>query len=267
VHTSYHQAGTVTGRLSSSSPNLQNIPIKDEYGRKIRECFIAAPGNVLISADYSQIELRLMAHFSGDLTLINAYKSNQDIHLKTASHLYQCSEKEITYEQRQFAKIVNFGLIYGMSSWGLAKKLHISIEQAHYFINKYFQQYPSILTYTESVKKFATDHGYVETLIGRRIPIDFRQKKSGLRSAINAPLQGTASDLIKLAMILINKHIMDSDEIYLLLQVHDELLFEVKEDKVQKWIPIIKNLMENCLPLAVPIVVNCNFGYNWRSAH
>jgi DNA polymerase-1 len=271
LHTTYHQTGTITGRLASSSPNLQNIPIKSKYGRKIRQAFIASPGYVLLSLDYSQIELRLMAHFSADPVLLEAYKKEQDIHKKTASTLFECGIETINDEQRQIAKTVNFGLIYGMSAWGLAKQLHITRDQAQHFIDTYFQQYPYVLAYMESMKQFAAEHGYVETLLGRRIPIE-RQKKTlsqnAFRAAINGPLQGTASDLIKLAMLSIDKNLQDyNEEIRLLLQVHDELIFEVKEEVAQIWAEKIATIMSDSLVLAVPLSVNSAFGSNWNDAH
>jgi DNA polymerase-1 len=268
IHTNYHQTGTITGRLSSSSPNLQNIPIKSQYGRKIRQAFIAKPGYLLLSLDYSQIELRLMAHFSNDSNLLNAYNNQQDIHIRTASNLFDRPLATVTDQQRQLAKTVNFGLIYGMSAWGLAKQLHISREQAQAFIDSYFKQYPGVKTYMESMKTFAAEHGYVTTLSGRRIPIDIKSKnnpsQNAFRAAINGPLQGTASDLIKLAMLDIAKEIYShQDEIELLLQVHDELIFEVKSEFAESWAKKICTLMESVLALNVPLKVNYQLHLNW----
>ncbi len=271
VHTYFNQAGTITGRLSSSGPNLQNIPIKTENGRKIRKAFIAEPGYLLLSADYSQIELRLMAEFSQDESLHHSYIENVDVHIKTAAAIFNIPIQDVTQDQRRIAKTINFGLIYGMSSWGLARQLKITRDQAQYFINKFFEQYPGVKNYMETMKNYASKHGEVKTLFGRKIPVEKKKDQptqSGLRAAINGPLQGTASDLIKKAMIEVNSKIADhNNDIKLLLQVHDELLFEVKADKIAYWSQEIKKLMESALKLQIPLVVNVGQGSDWEGAH
>ena len=271
IHTYFNQTGTITGRLSSSGPNLQNIPIKTENGRKIRKAFIAEEEYLLLSADYSQIELRLMAQFSADEVLHKAYSESIDIHTKTAAAIFNVPIEEVTHDQRRMAKTVNFGLIYGMSSWGLAKQLKITREQAQYFINKFFDQYPGVKEYMETMKNYATKHGEVKTIFGRKIPIEKKKDQatqSGLRAAINGPLQGTASDLIKKAMIDIYAKIVGhKNDIRLLLQVHDELLFEVKKDKFNYWSQEIKQHMESVLNLQIPLIVNIGHGADWEGAH
>ncbi len=274
VHTSFHQAVTATGRLSSSDPNLQNIPIRTLEGRKIRQAFIAPQGYKILSCDYSQVELRIMAHLSADEGLIAAFKNNLDIHKATAAQVFNISINEVTDNQRRFAKAINFGLIYGMSAFGLAKQLHIERGEAQKYIDKYFEQYPKILDYMENTRIFAEEHGYVETIFGRRLYLpeihskNMMLRKAATRAAINAPMQGTAADLIKLAMIEIDQLITKNfPNNYMVLQVHDELIFECEDKKIDDFIKNIKDLMENTTKLKVPLIVDANVGNNWDEAH
>lgn len=273
IHTSYHQAVTATGRLSSSDPNLQNIPIRTEEGRKIRQAFIAKPGFVLISADYSQIELRIMAHFSQDKQLLKAFQNDQDIHRFTASEVFDVALNEVTDEQRRSAKAINFGLIYGMSAFGLSRQLGIEQSAAKQYIDLYFARYPGVLAYMENIKEKAREMGYVETLFGRRLylpDINAKQvprRRQAERIAINAPLQGTAADIIKLAMVKGYQEIKKRTDICLLMQVHDELIFEVKESAVEQAKILIKTMMENTTTLSVPLLVEVGVGNNWDEAH
>jgi DNA polymerase-1 len=273
IHTSYHQAVTATGRLSSSDPNLQNIPIRTEEGRRIRQAFIPAPGYVFISADYSQIELRIMADLSKDPGLLKAFNANEDIHRFTASQVLDVPLEEVTFEQRRSAKAINFGLIYGMSAFGLAKQLEVDRSSAAAYMEQYFQRYPGVKTYMDDTRKQAEEMGYVETLFGRRLYLpDIRakhigRKRAAERTAINAPMQGTAADIIKKAMIALHERLGVQDEIKMILQVHDELVFEVKADHVEKAKKIIRECMENTVKLSVPLIVDIGVGNNWDEAH
>jgi len=275
IHTSYNQAVAVTGRLASSDPNLQNIPIKSPEGRKIREAFIAKPDFSILSADYSQIELRILAHLSKDSGLIQAFKDNKDIHTITASEIFNTKIEKITSEQRRYAKIINFGLIYGMGAFGLAKNLNITRGDAQNYIQEYFNKYPTVLQYMEESKQFAREHGYVETYFGRRLWLPEINSSNGLRkagaerAAINAPMQGTAADLIKLAMIEVQQWIHANSNLkgQMIMQVHDELVFEVPNTEVDIFIKKIPQIMQNVAKLDIPLTVEINAGKNWEEAH
>ena len=275
VHTSYNQAVAITGRLASSDPNLQNIPIRTEDGRKVREAFIAPQGHKILSADYSQIELRIMAHLSKDQRLIEAFKNNEDIHKITAAEIFNCDLSSVSSEQRRYAKVINFGLIYGMSAFGLAKNLNIERVAAQNYIERYFSRYPSVRNYMEEAKQFAKNNGYVETYFGRRLWVPEINGSNGIRraaaerAAINGPMQGTAADLIKMAMNAVDNWIKQSKEITgkMIMQVHDELVFEVPEDEVDLFKENIKDLMENIAELDVPLKVDIGIGGNWEQAH
>ena len=274
VHTSYQQAVASTGRLSSTEPNLQNIPIRSEEGRKIRQAFIARPGYKLLAADYSQIELRIMAHLSGDEGLLNAFSQGKDIHQATAAEIFDMPLDEVTTEQRRSAKAVNFGLIYGMSAFGLAKQLNVGRNEAQEYINLYFSRYPGVLEYMETTKANAKEHGFVETLMGRRLYLPDINARNGQlrqyaeRTAINAPMQGTAADIIKTAMVNIGDWLDQTTlDIQMLMQVHDELVFEVAEADLEAAKTEIKRLMESALELKVPLIVEIGEGDNWDEAH
>ncbi|MFA6700442.1 MAG: DNA polymerase I, partial [Thiomicrospira sp.] len=274
VHTSYQQAVASTGRLSSTEPNLQNIPIRTAEGRRIRQAFIARPGYVLLAADYSQIELRIMAHLSADAGLLNAFAEGKDIHQATAAEIFDTPLHEVTTEQRRSAKAVNFGLIYGMSAFGLANQLGVDRGLAQAYIDRYFARYPGVKTYMNTTKADAKYHGYVETLAGRRLYLPDINARNGQlrqyaeRTAINAPMQGTAADIIKKAMIALDNWIEQAEfDIRMLMQVHDELVFEVKADQVEAVKPHIKRLMESAMQLDVPLTVEIGQGLNWDEAH
>jgi len=275
VHTSYNQAVAITGRLASSDPNLQNIPIRTEDGRKVREAFIAPQGSKILSADYSQIELRIMAHLSKDKRLIEAFKNNEDIHRITAAEIFSCDLSNVSSEQRRYAKVINFGLIYGMSAYGLAKNLNIERVAAQNYIEKYFTRYPSVRNYMEEAKQSAKNNGYVETYFGRRLWVPEINGSNGIRraaaerAAINGPMQGTAADLIKMAMNAVDDWINQSNEITgkMIMQVHDELVFEVPEDEIDVFKENIADLMENVAELDVPLKVDIGIGDNWEQAH
>ena len=275
IHTNYNQIGTVTGRLSSNDPNLQNIPVRTEEGRRIRQAFIAPKGYKVISADYSQIELRIMAHLSQDKSLLNAFAHDKDIHRVTASEILSKPESEVTSEERRRAKAVNFGLIYGMSAFGLSKQINIPRKEATFYIDRYFERYPGVQTYMEKIRNQASTQGYVETLSGRRLYLPkitssrVNEKRGAERAAINAPMQGTAADIIKTAMIKMSEWIktQPSGNIRMLMQVHDELVFEVKEELVSEYSVSIKSIMENCYQLSVPLKVDVGIGNNWDEAH
>jgi len=274
VHTSYHQAVTATGRLSSSDPNLQNIPIRNEEGRRIRQAFIAEPGYLLVAADYSQIELRIMAHLSGDEGLLKAFAEGKDIHRATAAEVFGLQLDEVTNDQRRSAKAINFGLIYGMSAYGLANQLGIDAEQAKLYIEKYFERYPGVRRYMEDTRLLAAEQGYVETLAGRRLYLpeihsrNFNQRQAAERTAINAPMQGTAADIMKAAMLAVDQWLVESRlDARIIMQVHDELVFEVKEDQVEALISGITPCMENAAKLDVPLLVEAASGKNWDEAH
>lgn len=275
VHTSYNQAVTATGRLSSSDPNLQNIPVRTQEGKIIRRAFIAKPHYRLISADYSQVELRIMAHLSEDPLLISAFHQQLDIHQATASEIFGVSLDLVTQEQRRQAKAINFGLIYGMSAFGLAKQLNIARQEAQAYINRYFERYSGVLSYMEGIKKLAKEQGYVETLFGRRLYLpeiqskNMARVKAAERMAINAPMQGTAADIIKKAMNNIDHWLGSQTHIRgdMIMQVHDELLFEIHEDDVEAFLPHLKYQMEHAVELRVPLIVNMSSGMNWDEAH
>ena len=278
IHTSYAMASTNTGRLSSSDPNLQNIPIRSTEGRLIRKAFIAEKGYKILSADYSQVELRVLAHIAKIEPLIAAFKNGEDIHALTASEIFSTDIKKITPDLRRRAKAVNFGIIYGISAFGLAKQLSISNHEANNFIKKYFDKFPGIKKYMEDTKALCREQGYVETLCGRKCFFpkikdkNFAYRSFQERAAINAPIQGTAADIIKRAMIKIyEKNISNNNDCKMLLQVHDELIFEVKESKIEKYQALIRQEMENALhpliSLDVPLLVESSFGDNWDEAH
>jgi DNA polymerase-1 len=273
IHTSYNQTGTSTGRLSSSEPNLQNIPIRSIEGRRIRQAFIAPPGYRLISADYSQIELRLMAHISEDPGLLTAFKHNLDIHKATASEVWDVPLDEVTHDMRRDAKAINFGLIYGMSSFGLTRQLGIDRKSAQEYIDRYFARYPQVKIYMENTRKQAKEKGYVETLWGRRLSIpditasNIHRQRAAERAAINAPLQGSAADIIKLAMIRIARWIKKENiQAKMIMQVHDELVFEVAEKEIDHLAQCIRQHMMEVVSLKVPLLVSVGIGDNWDKA-
>ena len=273
VHTSYHQAVTATGRLSSSDPNLQNIPIRNEQGRRIRQAFIAREGYKIVAADYSQIELRIMAHLSNDQGLIRAFAEGQDIHRSTASEIFGVPLDQVTSEQRRSAKAINFGLIYGMSAFGLARQLGIPRADAQKYMDLYFQRYPGVQQFMSDIREKAKAQGYVETLFGRRLYLPDINSSNGMRRkaaervAINAPMQGTAADIIKRAMIDLDAAIRHNPDITTLMQVHDELVFEVRDDKVVELSQLIKSTMESAAEMVVPLIVEVGIGENWDQAH
>ena len=274
IHTSYHQAGTATGRLSSSDPNLQNIPIRTAEGRRVRQAFIAPEGHRLIAADYSQIELRIMAHLSGDQNLLKAFEQGQDVHRATAAEVFGVNLAQVTIDQRRSAKAINFGLIYGMSAFGLAKQLNIGRKQAAEYIELYFQRYPGVQDYMNQVRHSAAEKGYVETHFGRRLYLPEINSRNGMRrqaaerTAINAPMQGTAADIIKLAMINVDNWLRNQKlKSRMIMQVHDELVLEVPESEHRQVIIGIKECMENAASLQVKLVVDVGVGDNWDEAH
>ena len=273
VHTSYHQAVTATGRLSSSDPNLQNIPIRNEEGRRIRQAFIAREGFTVVAADYSQIELRIMAHLSQDQGLINAFTQGKDIHRSTAAEIFGVALDEVTSEQRRNAKAINFGLIYGMSAFGLSRQLGIGRADAQSYMDLYFKRYPGVQTFMHDIREKAKAQGYVETLLGRRLYLPDINSSNGMRRkaaervAINAPMQGTAADIIKRAMIQLDQKLQNDPDIAMIMQVHDELVFEVRSEKVAFYSDLIKTQMESAADLVVPLIVEVGQGTNWDEAH
>ncbi len=275
VHTSYNQAVTATGRLSSSEPNLQNIPIRHKEGRLIRKAFIAPEGHCLLTSDYSQIELRIMAHLSGDKGLKRAFDNNWDVHAATASEIFQTPLDSVTKEQRRRAKAINFGLIYGMSSFGLSKQLGVSTEEAKTYIERYFERYPGVLDYMDNTRQKAHKQGYVETLFGRRLYLpeinasNKMRQKAAERTAINAPMQGTAADIIKKAMIAISdwQKSPEGQAARMVMQVHDELVFEIQDTAIENAQAVIRTHMENAATLSVPLRVSIGVGPNWDDAH
>jgi DNA polymerase-1 len=274
VHTSYSQAVAVTGRLASSDPNLQNIPIRSAEGRRIREAFIAPPGSRIVSADYSQIELRIMAHLSGDAGLLKAFANNEDIHRATAAEIFMTTREEVTSEQRRYAKVINFGLIYGMSAFGLAKQLGVERSAATAYIERYFTRYPGVKNYMDSTREQARQQGYVETVFGRRLWLpeinssNGQRRQGAERAAINAPMQGTAADLIKLAMIAVQRW-LESEKLQsrLIMQVHDELVLEVPQAELHLVKEMLPRLMCGVAELQVPLLVELGEGKNWDEAH
>ena len=274
VHTSYHQAVAATGRLSSSDPNLQNIPIRTEEGRRIRQAFIAPQGYKMVAADYSQVELRIMAHLSSDQGLVTAFKQGVDVHRATAAEVFGVKTEDVSNDQRRSAKAINFGLIYGMSAFGLAKQLDIGRVEAQQYVNLYFERYPGVKAYMDATKEQAREQGYVETVFGRRLYLPEINARNGMRrqyaerTAINAPMQGTAADIIKRAMIDLDRVLQETKlDVRMIMQVHDELVFEIKEDQLETAIEIIKNSMVGAADLSVPLVVDVGIGSNWDEAH
>ena len=274
VHTSYHQAVTATGRLSSSDPNLQNIPIRTEEGRKIRQAFVARPGYRIVAADYSQIELRIMAHLSEDKGLLDAFAEGRDIHTATAAEVFGTSLEKVSGDQRRSAKAINFGLIYGMSAWGLSRQLHIERNQAQTYIDRYFDRYPGVARYMDRIRSQAAEDGYVETVRGRRLYLpeihsQNRNRRQGAeRTAINAPMQGTAADIIKQAMIDVDAWLAEGEfDALMVMQVHDELVFEVAESQVEDFIKQVQQRMQGAAQLSVPLIVEAESGSNWDEAH
>ena len=274
VHTTFGQATAVTGRLASSDPNLQNIPVRTEEGRKVREAFIAPKGCKIISADYSQIELRIMAHISEDPGLISAFRHGMDVHRATASEVFGVAPDAVTPDQRRMAKVINFGLIYGMSAFGLAQNLGVSRGEAAGYIDQYFTRYPKVREYMEKTRKLAHERGYVETAFGRRLWLpDITSSRAAVRAgaecqAINAPMQGTAADLIKMAMVAVEKWLETSGlKSRMVLQVHDELVLEVPEDEVETVKEKLPEIMDGVATLRVPLIASVGVGENWEAAH
>jgi len=274
VHTNYAQAVAVTGRLASNDPNLQNIPVRTGEGRRIREAFIAPPGHKLVSADYSQIELRIMAHISGDEALLRAFKQGEDIHRATAAEVFSVTPLEVSNDQRRIAKVINFGLIYGMSSFGLASNLGITRDAAKLYIDRYFARYPGVAAYMENTRTSAKMKGYVETVFGRRLWLpeinggNGPRRQAAERAAINAPMQGTAADLIKMSMIAVQKWIEESGiRTRMIMQVHDELILEVPDDELSDVRKRLPELMCGVAQLKVPLVAEVGAGANWEEAH
>jgi DNA polymerase-1 len=274
VHTSYQQAVAATGRLSSTDPNLQNIPIRSEEGRRIRQAFIAQDGYTLVAADYSQIELRIMAHLSGDAGLIDAFKAGEDIHRATAAEVFGVATEQVSQDQRRSAKAINFGLIYGMSAFGLSRQLNIARTEAQSYIDLYFSRYPGVKDYMERTRELAREQGYVETVFGRRLYLpdinasNMQRRQYAERTAINAPMQGTAADIIKLAMINLDDAITSQQhDIRMIMQVHDELVFEVNVGIVEDSVNLIRDKMVTAAALTIPLVVDVGVGSNWDEAH
>jgi DNA polymerase-1 len=274
VHTNYAQAVAITGRLASNEPNLQNIPIRTAEGRRVREAFIAPPGHRIVSADYSQIELRIMAHISGDPGMTRAFAEGQDIHRATAAEIFGLAAAEVSAEQRRYAKTINFGLIYGMGAFGLSQALGIEQKAARDYIDRYFSRFAGVRRYMEETKARAAELGYVETLFGRRIVLPEIRGGSGPRrsaaerQAINAPMQGTAADLIKLAMIAVQRALdTPGRRTVMIMQVHDELVFEAPEDEVDWVRQEVPRLMAGVADLAVPLLAEVGVGLNWDEAH
>ena len=274
IHTSYHQAVTATGRLSSSDPNLQNIPIRNDEGRRVRQAFIAGSGNKIVAADYSQIELRIMAHLSGDEGLLNAFSKGLDVHKATAAEVFGVELEQVSGEQRRRAKAINFGLIYGMSAFGLAKQLHVGRNEAQQYIDTYFARYPGVLRYMENTRAQAADEGYVETLFGRRLYLPEINASNGMRrqaaerTAINAPMQGTAADIIKKAMVNVDNWLAESNlDARMIMQVHDELVFEVAEADLEALKSGVVERMAQAAELDVPLIADVGVGNNWDEAH
>ena len=274
VHTSYHQAAVATGRLSSSNPNLQNIPVRTEEGRRIRQAFIPDPGHILVAADYSQIELRIMAHLSADEGLLSAFANDADIHRATAAEVFSIKPSKVTDDQRRSAKAINFGLIYGMSAFGLGKQLGIGRIEAQDYIDRYFSRYPGVQAFMENTRVQAREQRFVETVFGRRLYLNdmgssnHARRQAAERAAINAPMQGTAADLIKLAMLAVDRSITEQNlQMRIIMQVHDELVLEVSEDDVDQTRAMLNSLMTSVAELAVPLKVEVSAGKNWAMAH
>ncbi|HEX7556044.1 MAG TPA: DNA polymerase, partial [Leptolinea sp.] len=272
IHTSYNQAGSVTGRLASSDPNLQNIPMRTDLGRKVRRAFIADPGWLLLSIDYSQIELRIVAHMASDSAMLAAFNAGQDIHATTAAAIYSIPLAEVTKEQRRHAKAINFGLIYGMSAFGLSRSTDLTLAEAEDFVATYFRQFPRVKTYLDGLRKQAAQQGYVETMLGRRryFPNLRNQMNQNLRNreereAINAPIQGTAADIMKLAMLKVPSAIIKENlKAKLLLQVHDELVLECPREELLRTSKVVMSTMELAYPLSIPLLTEAKWGQNWE---
>jgi len=275
VHTSYHQAVAATGRLSSTDPNLQNIPIRSEEGRKIRQAFIAPEHHKIVAIDYSQIELRIMAHLSDDPGLLSAFAEGRDVHSATAAEIFGVTIDDVTTDQRRSAKAINFGLIYGMSAFGLSKQIGVGRNQAQEYMDKYFERYPGVHTYMENTRQQASEQGYVETLYGRRLYLpDIKaknqaRKKAAERAAINAPMQGTAADIIKKAMLAVDQWLstQSDDKVKMTMQVHDELIFEIHQDCIDEVVQKLVEIMNNAVSLKVPLIAEAGVGDNWQQAH
>ena len=274
VHTHFSQASVVTGRLASSEPNLQNIPVRTEEGRKIRTAFVAPEGSSIVSADYSQIELRIMAHLSGDARLLDAFAHGEDVHRATAAEIFGVTPLEVGPDQRRVAKSINFGLIYGMSAFGLARQLGLERSAAQTYIDRYFARYPGVARYMEEARATVREHGYVETVYGRRLWLpeirssQAMRRQAAERAAINAPMQGTAADLIKLAMIAVQYWLeQTARQSKLVLQVHDELVLEVPDSELMEIRTHLPRLMTQVAQLKVPLVVEVGVGPNWEAAH
>lgn len=274
IHTSYHQAVAATGRLSSTDPNLQNIPVRTEEGRAIRQAFVASSGHTLIAADYSQIELRILAHLSDDPALIEAFRQDQDIHTATAATVFGCNQDEVTPEQRRRAKAINFGIIYGMSAFGLARQLEVERDQAQFFIDEYFLRFPDVKVFLNGVREQAREQGYVETLFGRRLYLpeirssNHQRRMYAERAAINAPMQGTAADIIKRAMLAVDGWILSqTSDVRLIMQVHDELVLEAPEKQADEIADKVVQLMESAADLKTRLVVDVGIGRDWGTAH
>ena len=274
IHTSYHQAITATGRLSSSDPNLQNIPVRTDEGRRIRQAFVAPEGRKIVAADYSQIELRIMAHLSSDAGLLHAFANELDVHSATASEVFDVDLSEVSTDQRRKAKAINFGLIYGMSAFGLAKQVGVTRGEAQEYIDRYFARYPGVADYMDATRALAHEQGFVETLLGRRLylpEINARNKQRQLaseRTAINAPMQGTAADIIKLAMIAVDGWLTDSEtDAKMIMQVHDELVFEVADSACATLCDEVTARMAGVIDLKVPLLTEVGVGLNWDEAH
>jgi DNA polymerase-1 len=271
VHTSFNQTGTVTGRISSNNPNLQNIPTRTDLGRRVRNGFVAAPGCLLVAVDYSQIELRIVAHMSGDKAMLAAFRAGQDIHATTAAAIYDIPLKEVSKEQRRHAKAINFGLIYGMSPFGLTNTTGLTLAEAENFVSAYFEQFPKVKEYLDGLRQSAADTGYVETLLGRRryFPNLQRQTNNNLRrreerEAINAPIQGTAADIMKLAMIQLPPALLDAGlKAQISLQIHDELILECPEAELDETVRTTQTTMENTYPLSIPLLTDARSGDSW----
>ncbi|MYF70029.1 MAG: DNA polymerase I, partial [Proteobacteria bacterium] len=274
IHTSYHQAVAATGRLSSADPNLQNIPVRTPEGRRIRQAFVAPEGYRLLAADYSQIELRIMAHLSGDEGLLGAFARDEDIHSATAAEVFEVAGDGVSADQRRAAKAINFGLIYGMSAFGLARQLKIERNAAQQYVDLYFARYPGVKRYMDETRQRAREEQFVSTVFGRRLYLpeinsrNFQRRQYAERSAINAPMQGTAADIIKRAMIMVDRWIEESGaDARLIMQVHDELVLEVAEDAAAILAAEVERIMKSAASLKVPLKVDWDLGDNWDEAH
>ena len=273
VHTSYHQGAVATGRISSSEPNLQNIPVRTEEGRRIRQAFIAPPGWLVMAADYSQIELRIMAHLSGDEGLLRAFREGGDVHRATAAEVFGLPPEEVSTNQRRAAKAINFGLMYGMSAFGLARQLGVDRGEASDYMARYFSRYPGVRAFMDATRDQAHRDGYVETIFGRRLYLENLQSRNQAfragaeRAAVNAPMQGSAADIIKRAMIAMSAWLHGRDDAHMLMQVHDELVFEVHANAVETVRAAVIERMSGAAELAVPLLVDVGVGANWDQAH